>query len=286
MRRRLLLLLAVLAVIGVAYAAWLGWQVQRELTAAQASVTRLQAAVNDGDVAARDRAAADLQEAARGARDATDGPAWSVVAHLPLLGDDATGLRALSRSLDIVATDAARPLLDTVDRLDEVVSDGRIDPAVVQALGSPVSKAHTAVASASAQVSSLDSSGYAGALKSRFRTYVGQVSDLANGLSSAEKATTVLPGMLGAERPRDYLLVFQNNAEIRATGGLPGSWALVHAEDGRLSLVEQGTAGAFPHAGPARASASASRSERSTTRLWAPTSRTPASPRTSRARPS
>ena len=40
--------------------------------------------------------------------------------------------------------------------------------------------------------------------------------------------------MAGADGPRDYLLVFQNNAEIRATGGLPGSWARLHAEDGKL----------------------------------------------------
>ncbi len=54
--------------------------------------------------------------------------------------------------------------------------------------------------------------------------------------------------MVGADGPRDYLLLFQNNAEIRATGGMPGSWARIHAEDGRIDMVEQGTAGDFPTA--------------------------------------
>jgi hypothetical protein len=40
-------------------------------------------------------------------------------------------------------------------------------------------------------------------------------------------------------------MIFQNNAEIRATGGMPGSWALLHAEDGKLSMVQQGTATDF-----------------------------------------
>ncbi len=54
--------------------------------------------------------------------------------------------------------------------------------------------------------------------------------------------------MLGADRPREYLLLFQNNAEIRATGGMPGSWARISAENGRIDMVEQGTASDFPTA--------------------------------------
>ena len=39
--------------------------------------------------------------------------------------------------------------------------------------------------------------------------------------------------MLG-DGDRDYLLVFQNNAEIRATGGLPGAVRVVEADDGKV----------------------------------------------------
>ena len=92
----------------------------------------------------------------------------------------------------------------------------------------------------------LDSSGYAGPLKERFNSYVDRVGDLSRALGSAQKATEVLPGFLGADGPRDYLLVFQNNAEIRTSGGLPGSWAEVHAEDGRLEITRQGTGNEFP----------------------------------------
>ena len=49
--------------------------------------------------------------------------------------------------------------------------------------------------------------------------------------------------MVGADGQRDYLLLFQNNAEIRATGGMPGSWAQIHAErrpdgDGRAGYSD------------------------------------------------
>nr|WP_244633559.1 DUF4012 domain-containing protein [Aeromicrobium sp. CFBP 8757] len=38
-----------------------------------------------------------------------------------------------------------------------------------------------------------------------------------------------------------YLLIFQNNAEIRATGGLPGAYAVLDVNDGKISLGEQGS---------------------------------------------
>ena len=51
--------------------------------------------------------------------------------------------------------------------------------------------------------------------------------------------------LLGGEGPRDYLLVFQTNAELRATGGLPGVMSLIHAENGRVDITRQGSAGAM-----------------------------------------
>ncbi len=41
--------------------------------------------------------------------------------------------------------------------------------------------------------------------------------------ATAARAVRLLPPMLGADGPREYLLLVQNNAEQRATGGIPGS---------------------------------------------------------------
>src|SRR4029078_8331162 len=55
-------------------------------------------------------------------------------------------------------------------------------------------------------------------------------------------ATKLPPPMRGADGKRTYLVMFQNNAEIRATGGLPGAFATLTADHGRLSLHSQGDA--------------------------------------------
>ena len=51
--------------------------------------------------------------------------------------------------------------------------------------------------------------------------------------------TRLVPPMLGQDGPRQYLLVVQNNAEIRSTGGLPGSLQILRADNGKLTLAEQ-----------------------------------------------
>ena len=49
--------------------------------------------------------------------------------------------------------------------------------------------------------------------------------------------------MLGADGPRTYAVLFLNNAEVRATGGIAGSWAIVQVEHGSVAIVKQGSAG-------------------------------------------
>jgi hypothetical protein len=47
--------------------------------------------------------------------------------------------------------------------------------------------------------------------------------------------------MLGADGPRTYVLMFQNPAEIRATGGMPGAYVVIRADRGSVEIVDQGS---------------------------------------------
>ena len=47
--------------------------------------------------------------------------------------------------------------------------------------------------------------------------------------------------MLGKDRQRRYLLLIQSNAEIRSTGGISGSYAILSANNGKLSMGFQGS---------------------------------------------
>lgn len=70
-------------------------------------------------------------------------------------------------------------------------------------------------------------------------TYAAQFVELKNslpkvldGLESMEANTPVIIDMLGGNGPRKYLFLFQNNHELRATGGFIGSYGLLDIKDG------------------------------------------------------
>ena len=246
LRRTLWTVIIVIVVGALAYTAWLVWQVQSDLRSAESSASDLKAAWRDGDKAAQKSAAADLADDASSAEAHTSGVWWRGMGHLPFVGDDVDAVAAMSSSLDTISQDAVEPLTEVVAGLDGLVSDGRVDLDKVTSLEQPVSEAHTALVKADDDVADLDSEGYVGPLRTRFDRYADLVHGLRSGLGSAEKAVSILPPMAGADGPKNYLLLFQNNAEIRATGGMPGSWALLHADDGKIEMTKQGTAGDFP----------------------------------------
>ncbi|TIC88379.1 DUF4012 domain-containing protein [Nocardioides sp. GY 10113] len=233
-------------------AAWSGWQayaVARSLDDAVDHATTLRAALaapdarGDEDLDASAVAAVEL-EALRSASDdaaaRTSGATWSLLTHLPWIGDDAHGVRTTSRVLDDIARDGLEPLVEVSDRVKEMLPHrGGVDLAAVDDLAEPVAAAQAVFADADATLRAEDDSDFTDRLADRFAEFRGQVAEADRAMTATSTAMSLLPGMLGADGPRTTLLVFQNNAEIRATGGLPGAVMSLHAEDGALSIGRQ-----------------------------------------------
>ena len=78
---------------------------------------------------------------------------------------------------------------------------------------------------------------------------VTEVRDLlTSGLTAADalrRTSQLLPLALGAEGPRNYLVMFQNNAEWRSLGGIVGAMAMIHTDGGRMDLTGQGSSSDF-----------------------------------------
>jgi len=249
LRRKAWIALSVLLGVVLLAGAWAGWtayRVNQDLTAAVDDVTALRQAVEDGDDAAANAALADLKGHSGAAADRTNGPMWSVLEGLPAYGDDAHGVAVVSDVVDDLSESGIEPLVQVAGDLESIVpSGGKIDPTAVEGLQEPVATAREAFAQADDRLSAEDSGGYVERLRSKYRELAGQVDDASKALGSADAAVQVLPSMLGADGPQNYLMVFQNNAEIRATGGLPGAVSLVHAEHGEVSMTRQVAANSF-----------------------------------------
>src|SRR5690606_22001684 len=70
----------------------------------------------------------------------------------------------------------------------------------------------------------------------------GALADADEALQSAAVVADVVPGLLGADGARSYLLLLLNSAELRSPNSMPGALAVITAEDGRLALSDQRTA--------------------------------------------
>lgn len=247
-RRHLVAVLLLLAVLSVAYGAWTVRSVASSLTAASDSARRLDTALRDGDQPAAREAFDDLEGEAGDAADRTNGPAWAPLTVLPGLGDDLAAVRTVADTLDDL-TLAVGPLVRNDAASDPATfapHGGAVPLAPLRRVQPALSHASTAFARADARLAAVDDSGFVDPLATRFAELRDQVGQGARGLGAASIAADVLPGMLGADGPREHLLVFQNNAEARATGGLPGAVSLLEAEDGRVRLTRQVPGNSFP----------------------------------------
>lgn len=65
----------------------------------------------------------------------------------------------------------------------------------------------------------------------------GNLSDLRTKILQLKGVFAKAPELLGKDRPAAYLILFQNNMELRPTGGFIGSLAIVTFDGGRLSDV-------------------------------------------------
>ncbi|WP_067438093.1 DUF4012 domain-containing protein [Nocardioides jensenii] len=251
MRRRYWVIPALVVVLAfVAYAGWRVWQVRSDLTAAQNDATRLRSALTAGDQSAAESALADLKEHSTSAAERTDGPLWSTFGVLPLFGDDADGVKVVSDVLADLSEKGLPPLVDSAADLEAgsfTPRDGRLSIAALESTQAPIDNASGSFTDADARLSRVDSENFVGSFKASFDDLADQIHRASRSMDAASTATDVLPTMLGKDGKRRYLLVFQNNAELRSSGGLPSAGAIVTTDDGKIEMVRQVTAGDFPY---------------------------------------
>lgn len=232
---------------------WLGWSTQRAYTnlrEAQVQAESLQVALTAGDQPSAEMALKQFRSSSTAAADATASPGWTLLEWIPLIGDDARGLATLSDALSVLGQDAIPPLVESAGGISAgsfSPSDSQFPLAEIAALVDPTDRSYTAFERARDRLTSIDSTGFVGPVQRAFDDLRLEVISATETLDIATRAAKLMPSFLGAEGERDYLFIFQNNAEIRSTGGLPGSISRVHAADGRVEIEQQQSGGAdFP----------------------------------------
>jgi len=241
-----------IALVLVVGAAWVGTRAllaRDELQSAVPLATRIQDQVVAGDADGATATAADLRRRAGNAADLTSDPVWRAAEVVPLLGPNLTAVRELAAVADDISRRAVTPLTQiagTVD-LDSVKPvQGIIDVQPLVEAQPQIAAASAALNSAEARVRGIETDQTIGAVKEAAQTLHSAVTEAVKGTDILNRAAQIMPSMLGAAGPRNYILLFQNPAELRSTGGIPGALGLVHTENGRMDLTQQASTPDFP----------------------------------------
>jgi hypothetical protein len=244
-RRRIIWTLVLLVLVALGLFAWQAVSASRSLLDARQSGELLQQRIRAGDFAGAARALGDLRARTHKAKSSTDGVMWDLGGHVPFVGRNIRAVQTVSDVLDTATRENAPVALE----LSKAVSEGRfrprdqrIDLTEVERLTPDVRRAADSIDRAAGRLGGIRSDD----LVFPFNDLVGdlqtQVARARSAATASAHAFELLPDMLGEQQPRDYLLVIQNPAELRSTGGLPGSLAILHAEDGKVTMGWQGSA--------------------------------------------
>ncbi|MDL5206296.1 DUF4012 domain-containing protein [Streptomyces sp. ALI-76-A] len=242
-RRRHRVFLWVAGAVGLlsaASAGFLVWEVravQSNLAAAQVTTDRLQTEM------ARHRQPSaevlgDIRKHTAAARSAAGTPVWSVAEYLPLMGPPLRSARGLSVAADEMATGVLPKTVRLHQLLasGQIVHQGRVDLRRLSAATDLLGNVHRRLTGIETSLNGLPGSTVVGRLDTERQRLSDRVARLSGSVSEAKATMRLLMPLLGASEPRSYFLAFQNNAEARGTGGLVGTFGILTADRGRITL--------------------------------------------------
>ncbi|MEP6560993.1 MAG: DUF4012 domain-containing protein, partial [Nakamurella sp.] len=230
---------------------WVGWhtyQAYGHLQAAGARLADLQGQLRDitagGTADGASQSAAALQVEAAAARSAVDDPLYRVATMLPFVGPNLDAIGRVARTVDSLAIEAVPPLIDVTATLQPaqlMPTAGQVDLASVERVAAELRGIGPATEMARSQIAAIDRTAVLQPIGDAVSNMSDRLDQAVAITEPAARYTQLLPAMLGADRPRNYLVVFQNPAEPRATGGIFGSYAAVTADRGKLTITDQGS---------------------------------------------
>ena len=165
-------------------------------------------------------------------------PLWAIASAMPAFGGDVSAARELVSVMDDTAQNALAPMAADLSKtpLNTLVQDGgTVDVAALQNLVNTTAKVSKTLHAANARVQAIGGTNIAQVTDLVQKAKTG-FSTLDGAASTAQKVAPVLPQMLGVGGPRTYLIVAENNAEIRTLGGFSGATGVLTMDNGHITL--------------------------------------------------
>ncbi len=245
LRNRIFIGVATLLLLLIAWTSWVavrGLMARDALLSAAAEIRALQSSASVDALDGLGPMVESVSLKTREAASLTSDPAWRVAEVLPLAGPNLKAFRETSSSINAIVSDALPSLVDVAGTLDAdslTLRDGRLPIYELRQSQPSIASAKAIVSDATERLEAIrtdDVLPQIGEAVGQVQTLAGEADSL---LKSLDLAARLLPAMLGGDGPRDYLVLFQNNAELRAGGGIPGATSVISADAGGIGLGDQ-----------------------------------------------
>lgn len=222
--------------------------VRDDLQAAREQLGSITQAVNEVDDEEFDALVDGVIQHTARANETVGGPLWGIASVIPVVGQNVAAVRKVAEATHVLARDALPGSSEVwaIAQADNLrLEDGGFNLDVFRAALDELPPVSAAFDEAERIVSDIDPD----RLHSTVGAAVGEVLDVIDEtgplLRAAEEILPTALRMAGEGEPRTYLVVFQNNAEIRATGGVPSAAMSLYVDDGRMWLGEQTSSSTF-----------------------------------------
>jgi hypothetical protein len=239
------------AVVVAAVGGWLthrALELKSEMTAASMLLPEFKNHLLTKDDSAAENVLKQLQTHTDAAEAAANDPLWKAAAAVPWIGPNFSAVSELAHSAGDVVDGTAKPMLRVFRDVDwETLApvDGKFDVASLAAASPTIVSAANTVELTHSRLANLDSSLLFTEISGPLNQTLDVLDELRTTLNVAADSSKVLPSMLGSDGARNYLVLVQNNAEVRATGGLPGALAVLRVENGAIQLAAQSSGSAL-----------------------------------------
>ncbi|WP_240617749.1 DUF4012 domain-containing protein [Pseudarthrobacter sp. AG30] len=220
--------------------------IRAHLEAAADLVPHLKEEIVSSEAKLAEETVSTLREHTSAARADTEDPLWTLASGIPWVGPNLGAVSEVARSADDVATLGLSPLVSVYDSLnwESLIPSGsgaNLEP--IKAAAPSVSSSAYAVRASWERLDAIQAENLLPQIVTPLHQATAELKQASDVLNVAADATNIAPSMLGSDGARNYLLMIQNNAEARASGGIPGALAVLTLDKGKLSLGPQSTAG-------------------------------------------
>ena len=245
------MVIIVLGVAALTTVAWAGKTVldraftaRDTLTSALPLVSSAKQQILDGDTEGAKNSVDQVTRLTATALQQTQGRLWQIAEGLPFAGPNLAAVRAAVEVVDGLANDVMRPATEiSLENLRPV--NGAFQLEEIDSLADTADSIGSAIQDASQRLEAIDTEALVDEVANGVDRLDVMLADVGPLVQPARDILGVLPAALGADGARNYLVVFQNNAESRGTGGNPAALVLLTADAGRVSITQQASSADF-----------------------------------------